>query len=259
MVFRIAKVLLAAIALIAMFGSNSTAATRQPSPSVSVGLPPAPAVISLPTSSQIRPGRLLRLPDGRLALAPTTEREEPLAQENNKEVGRAEAPEATPRHAARPHDGLSGKRSKDAIESFVRRLAPEYDLDPNLVVAVISAESSFRTDVVSPRGATGLMQLMPDTARRFGVLNSYDAEQNLRGGMSYLKWLLSFFRGNVKLALAGYNAGERAVERYAGVPPYTETRNYVAKIMRAYGHTIHPYDSRLTAASAVFDRSETGT
>jgi soluble lytic murein transglycosylase-like protein len=131
--------------------------------------------------------------------------------------------------------------SRRAIESLVWQLAPQYGLDPNLVVAVIATESGFRADAVSPKGATGLMQLIPDTARRFGVENSYDPEQNLRGGMSYLRWLLSHFRGDIKFALAAYNAGERAVERYAGIPPYAETKDYVVKVMRAYPKTSHPF------------------
>jgi len=123
---------------------------------------------------------------------------------------------------------------------------------------VIATESSFRTDAVSSRGATGLMQLMPGTARRFGVENSYDPEQNLRGGMSYLRWLLSHFRGNVELALAAYNAGERAVERYAGVPPYAETKGYVGKVMRAYPKASHPFDPGLTKASSIIAHGTIG-
>jgi len=114
----------------------------------------------------------------------------------------------------------------------VHRLAPEYDLDPRLVIAVIEAESGFDPRARSPKGAMGLMQLMPETAKRFGVRDPWDPVQNLRGGMAYLRWLLDHFDGELSLVLAGYNAGEKAVERYRGVPPFGETRRYVQRITR---------------------------
>jgi soluble lytic murein transglycosylase-like protein len=115
----------------------------------------------------------------------------------------------------------------------VHRLAPEYHLDPRLVVAVIEVESGFNPKAKSPKGAMGLMQLMPETARRFGVKNPWDPLQNLRGGMAYLRWLLDRFDGDLALVLASYNAGEKAVERYRGVPPFGETRRYVQRITRS--------------------------
>ena len=128
------------------------------------------------------------------------------------------------------------------IAHEVERLAPVYGLDANLVVAVIDAESGFQPRALSPKGARGLMQLLPDTARRFGVKDIWDVEQNLRGGMAYLRWLLAWFHGDLKKVLAAYNAGEQRVIRYGGVPPYTETRGYVRRILRNYGRTAHPYD-----------------
>ena len=121
------------------------------------------------------------------------------------------------------------------IAKLIRNLAPHYSLDPNLVLAVVEAESGFNSSAKSPKNAQGLMQLIPATASRFGVKNVWDPEQNLRGGMAYLRWLLDHFDGDVKLALAGYNAGERAVERHGGIPPYNETQNYVKKIIRRIG------------------------
>lgn len=121
------------------------------------------------------------------------------------------------------------------IAKLVRSLAPRYSLDPNLVLAVIEAESGFNAKARSPKDAQGLMQLIPATASRFGVKDVWDPEQNLRGGMAYLRWLLDRFDGDVKLALAGYNAGEKAVERHGGIPPYNETKNYVKKIIRRIG------------------------
>ena len=121
------------------------------------------------------------------------------------------------------------------IAKMIRSLAPNYSLDPNLVLAVVEAESGFNSKARSPKNAQALMQLIPATASRFGVKDVWDPEQNLRGGMAYLRWLLDHFDGDVKLALAGYNAGEKAVERHGGVPPYNETQNYVKKIIRRIG------------------------
>jgi len=130
---------------------------------------------------------------------------------------------------------------RQAVERLIERLAPQYALDPALVKQVVAAESAFNSNARSPKNAQGLMQLIPATAARFGVQNPWDAEQNLRGGMAYLSWLLGQFRGDVRLALAGYNAGEGAVARHGGLPPYAETRNYVAGIISRYGKTEHPY------------------
>ncbi|MEO5734807.1 MAG: transglycosylase SLT domain-containing protein [Rubrivivax sp.] len=130
------------------------------------------------------------------------------------------------------------------IVRFVQLVAPEYKLDPALVLAFIATESNFDSQALSPKGAMGLMQLMPDTATRFGVRNAKDAVQNLRGGMAYLRWLMAYFQGDVTLVAAAYNAGERAVERYLGVPPYAETRLYVLKIRAGFGgQTLHPFDA----------------
>lgn len=127
------------------------------------------------------------------------------------------------------------------IKTLVDRLAPRFKLDPKLVLAVISVESAFQADAVSSANAQGLMQLIPQTAERFGVRDPFDPEQNLRGGMAYLKWLLRRFEGNVTLSLAAYNAGENAVDRYKGIPPYDETRRYVRKIRRLYDARTHPF------------------
>lgn len=121
------------------------------------------------------------------------------------------------------------------VARMVRAMAPKYRLDPNLVLAVVEVESGFNPKALSPKNAQGLMQLIPATAERFGVADVWDPEQNLRGGMAYLRWLLDRFDGDVKLALAGYNAGEKAVERHGGVPPYEETQSYVKRIMRRLG------------------------
>ncbi|PWC37974.1 lytic transglycosylase [Azospirillum sp. TSO35-2] len=128
------------------------------------------------------------------------------------------------------------------IRAMVAKMAPTYGLDPDLVLAVIAVESGYRVDIVSDKNAMGLMQLIPETAERFGVTKPFDPEQNLRGGMKYLRWLLAYFDGNVTLALAGYNAGEGAVLQYKGVPPYRETQDYVVKIHSLYASNYHPYN-----------------
>ncbi len=120
--------------------------------------------------------------------------------------------------------------STKEIRYWVRRLAPEYHLPPELVLEVIRAESNFDVRAHSHADARGLMQLIPRTARRFGVKDIWDPLQNIRGGMAYLRWLLDYYDGNLRLALAGYNAGEEAVDSYKGVPPYQETRRYVRLI-----------------------------
>jgi soluble lytic murein transglycosylase-like protein len=137
-----------------------------------------------------------------------------------------------------------------AIVRFVDLVAPEYKLQPQLVLAVMAAESNFDPGAVSPKNAQGLMQLLPETAARFGVRNLRDPVQNIRGGMAYLRWLLAYFEGDLTLALAAYNAGEKAVERYRGVPPYIETRLYVLKIrVGLRGQTTHPFDPTVTRPS----------
>jgi soluble lytic murein transglycosylase-like protein len=138
----------------------------------------------------------------------------------------------------------------EPIIRFVKLFAPDYQLDPQLVLAVMATESNFDPLAVSPKNAQGLMQLMPDTAARFKVLKIGDPAQNIRGGMAYLRWLMAYFEGDVMLVLAAYNAGERAVERYRGVPPYAETRMYVRRIIAATGgQRLHPFDPKVTPPS----------
>lgn len=141
------------------------------------------------------------------------------------------------------------------IMKIVHKLAPRFGLEPGLVYAVIRAESNFNVLAVSDKNAQGLMQLIPDTAKRFAVSKPFDAEQNLRGGMAYLRWLLSYFRGQVPLAVAAYNAGEGAVDKHGGIPPYAETREYVQRIQRFYALTEHPFDASITAPSPLLQQA----
>ena len=131
---------------------------------------------------------------------------------------------------ARYHESVSDRE----LEEAVARSAREYHLPPALLMAVMKAESSFNATVISKAGAVGLMQLIPETAIRHGVRNLYDTRENIGGGAKHLRYLLDRFHGNIRLALAAYNAGERKVDRYRQIPPFKETKNYVRKVMRFY-------------------------
>lgn len=117
----------------------------------------------------------------------------------------------------------------------VQTIAREYGLSPALVEAVVRTESGFDPGAVSPKGAGGLMQLMPKTAAALGVLDRFDPRENIRGGVRHLRYLLDRYRGSVALALAAYNAGEGAVDAHRGVPPYPETQQYVQRVLRRAG------------------------
>lgn len=121
------------------------------------------------------------------------------------------------------------------IDRFIEESSARHSIDPLLIYAQMNQESRFKQKAVSPKGASGLMQLMPDTAARFGVKNMYDSQQNIEAGVKYMRWLLKRFDGDLRLALAGYNAGEGAVEKYDNrIPPYRETQVYVRKITANY-------------------------
>ena len=132
---------------------------------------------------------------------------------------------------ARPGVNFGSVRlNTTAYQNEIASAAREFGVEEAIVRAVIHAESAFNPTALSRAGAQGLMQLMPPTAARFGVADSYDATQNIRGGVQYLSWLLKRFNGDLTLAAAGYNAGEGAVARHGGVPPYSETRYYVQRV-----------------------------
>lgn len=137
------------------------------------------------------------------------------------------------------------------IADLVVQLAERYEISPTLALAIALTESAMNPAAVSPKNAMGVMQLIPDTAARFNVRNAFDPEQNIRGGLAYLRWLLAYFEGDIALAAAAYNAGEGAVERYRGVPPFRETQAYVQRIMQFVQHPEHPYDSSVVRPSAV--------
>jgi|WetSurMetagenome_2_1015567.scaffolds.fasta_scaffold618024_1 hypothetical protein len=127
--------------------------------------------------------------------------------------------------------------SKPKTEKFnpiIERYARDYQLDPSLIQSIIATESDFNPKAVSPKGAQGLMQLMPATAARLGVSNSFDPEQNIRGGVQHFRWLMDNFNNDLNLSLAAYNAGENLVQRLGRVPEIKETREYVKKVTSQY-------------------------
>ncbi|MBB1073519.1 lytic transglycosylase domain-containing protein [Rhodoferax sp. 4810] len=137
----------------------------------------------------------------------------------------------TPTVPAPPSATVAARRAY--YHHLIERTANQYGLWPSLLHAVIRTESNYRADALSSAGACGLMQLMPDTAARFKVRDIWDPAENIRGGASYLRWLLDLFQNDLRLALAGYNAGENAVKRYGyEIPPYPETVGYVRKVLQ---------------------------
>lgn len=134
------------------------------------------------------------------------------------------------------HNTFSGTAKKDplnrGIDRSIKTAAAKYNISPDLIRAVIRAESGFKQNAVSPTGAKGLMQLMPQTARELGVKDPFNIDQNIDGGTRYLKKMLDLFGGNVKKALAAYNAGPGTVKRYNGIPPYRETTLYVERVLK---------------------------
>ena len=133
--------------------------------------------------------------------------------------------------AMRLADETEWRRAAGRYAETIAASADRHGLDRALLAAVAKVESNFDPFALSPKGACGMLQLIPATARRFGVRNVFDPSQNIEGGARYLRWLLDRFSGDVELALAGYNAGEGAVDRHGGVPPYRETQRYVVKVL----------------------------
>jgi Transglycosylase SLT domain/Sel1 repeat len=148
-------------------------------------------------------------------------------------------------------DWTRGQAERARVVSIVRRLAPQFGIDPDFALSIITIESAFDPKAKSPMNAQGLMQLIPATADRFGVRNAYDPSENVRGGLMYLRWLLAYFKGYVPWVAAAYNAGEGNVENYKGVPPFNETRNYVKRLCKLYPKNTHPFDATIVGPSRV--------
>ena len=126
------------------------------------------------------------------------------------------------------------KNSREDIENLINKYAQKNNLDPDFIKAVVKQESGFNPDAKSKCGAMGLMQLMPQTAKGLGVIDAFDPEQNIDGGTRYLRSMMNRFNNDPKLALAAYNAGPAAVQKYGDIPPYRETQNYVKNILSSY-------------------------
>ena len=153
-----------------------------------------------------------------------------------KQIAETNKPPAVPEITTNSLSSQNWSTGNARVDGLIRFYGNQHGVDPFLIYCLMSQESKFTSGAVSPKGAMGLMQLMPGTAARYGVTNPYDVAQNISGGTRYLKDLLKMFNGRIDLALAGYNAGEGAVMKYGNtIPPYDETRNYVKLIIKRYG------------------------
>ncbi len=139
--------------------------------------------------------------------------------------------------------------SRNAYDSYIRASAARHGVDPGLMKAMMHTESAFNPNARSPVGAQGLMQLMPATARRFNVSNAWNPAENIEGSAKYIAWLMKRFNNNVEFAVAGYNAGEGNVDKYKGIPPFKETRNYVQRVMSRY-HSLYKNEAGFIANNA---------
>lgn len=182
------------------------------------------------------------------------------AMQNGQDAGQIVAAPPRPMvlsgaQASAQLSGVFQTTGNPVYDELVKKSCARHGVDPNLVFSVMRQESGFNYRAKSYKGATGLMQLMPATARRFGVQNIYDPAENIEAGTRYLRFLLDTFNGDVGLALAGYNAGEGAVMKYGyRVPPYRETQHYVRSISAKYGRSTH--DSALVSKTAVVAKNQ---
>lgn len=200
---------------------------------------PEPGKRSILVRRDPKTGELLSVP---AAPKPADAGPQPAAPPAQATAGSAAA---AAKAQAQPQSGTAEAAATTPLQStsldgMIREAAQKHDVDPNLVRAIIKVESNFNPYAVSRKGARGLMQLMPQTARSLGVRNLYDPGQNINGGVRYLKQMLETFPGKLELSLAAYNAGPAAVERHGGVPPYTETKQYVNKVSSLYGSGLIP-------------------
>ncbi len=150
-------------------------------------------------------------------------------------------------------------RAESRVSTLISQLSSLHKVDPSLVKAIIRVESNFNPNAISPKGAQGLMQLMPQKAEALDINNPFDPRQNIYGGVKHLRYLLDLFQGNVALALAAYNAGENAVLRYKTIPPFPETREYVKRVMSLYepGGLHNSRDGRLEGKGSLEEGPQT--
>jgi soluble lytic murein transglycosylase-like protein len=209
---------------------------------VEIPAPPKPARQSKPLKLTARIIPRVAPPDAR----PTPDARQSSAQTSTALRANAYAPSASLSSSAagKPLDGFSTGDTN--IDRFIVDAGTRNGVDPMLLYSIMHRESSFKRFALSPKGARGLMQLMPGTAARFGVRNIFDPQQNIEGGARYVRFLLDLFDGDVRLTLAGYNAGEGAVMKYGNhVPPYSETQEYVRRISERYALMRDPATARI--------------
>ena len=134
--------------------------------------------------------------------------------------------------------------NKRWLLDLIKSTADWYKIDPNIVISIVAIESNFNQNAKSKANAMGLMQLIPQTADRFNVRDAFNASQNIKGGVKYLRWLIDYYAGDLDLAVAAYNAGEKAVDKYRGIPPFQETKDYVKKFRQLYAKRNHSYNDQ---------------
>ncbi len=186
--------------------------------------------VLFPVISQAKSAYFLyQLPDGSRMITdrPVTDKKYTLVRSSNQVSGLG-------RQAANKYNHQRVAKIDD-YESLIRRASDRYGVDIALVKAVIHTESHFNPDATSRKGASGLMQLMPETAAKYGIRDLYNPKQNIEGGVRHLRYLLGKYRNNLKNAIAAYNAGEMAVKKYDGIPPYPETQKYVSSVLKYHG------------------------
>ncbi|MBM5570152.1 MULTISPECIES: lytic transglycosylase domain-containing protein [Deefgea] len=155
----------------------------------------------------------------------------PACVESNTDPARAQLPP--------PPDIKLMNANQKMVAKIISKVASWHGVDPHFALTIAKVESGLNATAVSPKSAMGVMQLIPDTAERFNVKDVFNVSQNVKGGVRYLRWLLDRYQGNVALVAASYNAGEGKVDRYRGIPPYPETRQYVKRVMALYPYAVH--------------------
>ena len=209
-------------------GSPGAVAASAAAPEAAVAAP-TPAAPSAPASRLVQGQVYSYIKDG--VRHYTSKRPKGLANASAVRTIKYSFMETCYACAARPGVNFGSIRlNMEAYRDEIAAAARQHGVEEAIVRAIIHAESAYNPNALSRVGAQGLMQLMPATARRFGVSNAFDAGQNIQGGVQYLAWLLKRFNGDLTLAAAGYNAGEGAVDKYKGVPPYSETQRYVQRV-----------------------------
>ena len=193
--------------------------------------------------------------DGRVRLY-TAKTGDSYIEVSSTEIAKIEDIPDAPPSAATPPAATSPQAtlSSGELHEMLSAVGQDHDLDVDLLASVVKAESGGNVRALSRSGAQGLMQLMPGTAAGLGVKDTYEPHQNVRGGTAYLDQLLQRYHNNVALALAAYNAGPAAVDRYHGIPPYRETRVYVARVIREFNRRVLERQHALTAGSALSTR-----